>query len=56
MTNTTATEYITRNLNADESEALMSSLHLALGKSHLVDAALIAIVKAGCGIFIATEA
>jgi hypothetical protein len=49
-------EYTTRNLTADESAKLVRGLHLALGKTHLVDAALRVIVDQGLGIFAATAA
>ena len=43
--------YITRELTAEESEALLRALHLKLGKQSLVDAALSAIAESGVGIF-----
>lgn len=48
-------EYTTRNLTVEESAALVRKLHLALGKSHLVDAALRVVADMGLGIFAATE-
>ncbi|QHB37326.1 hypothetical protein I5G58_gp024 [Mycobacterium phage BirdsNest] len=49
------TDYDTRELTAEETDAFLRGLHLALGKQGLVDAALRVIAEQGLGIFKATE-
>jgi hypothetical protein len=49
------TTYTTRPLTADESDNMLTKLHLALGKTTLVDSVLGVIADLGLGIFVATE-
>ena len=49
------TNYTTRSLTIEESQALVRSLHLTLGRMDLVHAVTRVIADQGLGVFVATE-